>query len=440
MHTIRTSFLLLFLVAFVLPSDAAASVVQPFTAACPPLPPPSGPTLLVSTVAGLENAVNSTASGTTILVADGVYNLDGVYLRFDTPGVTLRSVSGNREAVVLDGNYQTTEIVQIVASNVSIADLTLREAYDHPVHVMSESGGSTLGVQLYNLHIVDPGQQAVKINPAGAGVYPDDGTIACSHIELTDAGRPHIRDNCYTGGIDAHQARGWTIRDNTIEGFWCDSGLSEHGIHLWRGCRDTLVERNLLRDNARGIGLGLATDGPGRTYPDNPCPAASGYVDDFGGTIRNNMVFAGDMDLFASQSGFDCGICLWNACNGRLLHNTVYTLDPAHTWSAIEWRFPNTIAEVKNNLANAALRPRDGATADQAGNLAGAQAGWFVNPASSNLHLRSSASQAIDQAAAVSGVGDDFDGQARPFHSASDIGADEYVSYPLKFYIPFLRR
>jgi hypothetical protein len=278
----------------------------------------------VDTVAELVDAVNGAAAGTTIMVADGTYNLDGAYLRVDTPNVTVRGASGNREAVILDGNYDTTEIFQIVASDVTIADLTLREAYYHPIHVSSTDGADTLNTRIYNVHIIDPGEQAIKINPytgQNAQHFTDNGLIACSHIELTDAGRPHIRNNCYTGGVDAHQSRGWTIRDNVIEGFWCASGLSEHGIHMWRSCRDTTVERNILRDNARGIGFGLVTDGSGiRTYADNPCPTAEGYVDDYGGIIRNNFIVANDPDLFASSSGFDCGICLWNSCNGSALH------------------------------------------------------------------------------------------------------------------------
>jgi len=400
--------------------------VRVASAACSPLPLPSGNIVNVSTVAGLENAVNSAASGTTILIADGTYHLDGVYLRFDTPGITLRSASGNREAVVLDGNYLTTEIVQIVASNVTIADLTLREAYDHPIHVMSAETSDTLNTLIYNVHIVDPGQQAIKINPVPGGYYTDNGVIACSHIELTDAGRPHIRDNCYTGGVDAHQSWGWTIRDNLVEGFWCNTGLSEHGIHLWRGCRDTIIERNVLLDDARGIGLGLATSGDGRTYPDDPCPEAAGYVDDFGGVIRNNFVAANSSSLFASEYGFDCGICLWNACNAQVFHNTVYTADPGSTFSSIEWRFPNTQAEIINNLVNHTLRERDGATANQSGNLTNALTSWFEDAVNGNLHLAPSASAAIDQVSVPAGVADDVDGDPRPMGSASDVGADEY--------------
>ena len=70
---------------------------------------------------------------------------------------------------MLDGNYLTTEIVQVVASNVTVADLTLREAYDHPIHVMPSASAATNGTLVYNVHVVDPGQQAIKVNPLGPG-------------------------------------------------------------------------------------------------------------------------------------------------------------------------------------------------------------------------------------------------------------------------------
>jgi hypothetical protein len=431
--TIRVTrtVLCLALVLLSAPSRSVGAVADlaphPAGSACPPLPPPAGNVIHVSTVAGLESAVNNAASGDTILVADGYYNLDGVYLLFDTPGVTLRSASGDRQAAVLDGNYLTTEITQIVASDVTIADLTLREAYNHPIHVMSTESSPTLNTLIYNVHIIDPGQQAIKINPVPGGYYTDDGVIACSRIELTGAGRGHIRDNCYTGGVDAHQARGWTVRDNRIEGFWCETGLSEHAIHLWRGCRATIIERNTLLDNARGVGLGLVTDGEGRTYPDNPCPAASGYVDDFGGIVRNNFIAANDSGLFASEYGFDCGICLWNACNAQALHNTVYTADPSSTFSSIEWRFPNTQAQVINNLVNQTLRERDGAIAVQSGNLDSALADWFVAAGEGDLHLAPAALEAIDQAPTPVEVTDDIDGEPRPPGASADIGADEFI-------------
>lgn len=404
---------------------------------CPALPPVNGtipapgPVVNVSTVGELQNAVNTAVPNTTILIADGDYQLNGVYLRIDVPNITLRSASGNREAVILDGNYQTTEIIQIVRSDVTVADITLREAYYHPIHVSSSNeGGDVFNTLIYNVHIIDPGEQAIKINKAGDNVYTDDGTIACSRIELTDTGRPFIRNNCYTGGIDAHQSRNWHIRDNHIEGFWCDSGLSEHAVHFWRGSRDTLVERNNLVDNARGIGFGLVTSGSGRTFPD-ACPAAgNSYVDHFEAVARNNFISADDPELFSSNSGFDCGICIWNACGVKAYHNTVASTQAP--FSSIEWRFDNTEAEIINNLVTHNLKDRGG-QATVSNNLSNQPLSIFVDGALGDLHLNSSATAAIDQASILTSVIDDFDGGMRPSGSGPDIGADEFgtVSSPI---------
>lgn len=408
---------------------------------CPPLPPPSGNIIDVDTsqASQLDNIVAGANAGDTISLADGTYSLNGDYLRVATSGVTLRSASGNREAVVIDGGYQTTEIVQVVASHVTIADLTLKRAYYHPVHVMSVDGNDTLGTKLYNLHIVDPGQQAVKINPATANHYTDNGEIACSHIELTDSGRPQIwtiNNSCYTGGVDAHQAQGWVIRDNLIEGFWCDQGLSEHAIHFWRGGRDTVVERNIMKDNARGVGFGLGQNDGGRTYHDGFC-SGSGYVGHYGGVIRNNFIFQGRPELQASDAGFECGVCLAQACEAQVFHNSV--VSTAAPFSSIEWRFANTDAEIVNNIASHNLMPRNGASAVLSGNLADAPLSLFVDGADGNLHLKSDALAAIDQGEPLpSGMSPhDIDGDLRA--GPPDIGADELpIDLPVKNYLPYM--
>ncbi|MAT40819.1 MAG: hypothetical protein CL609_00645 [Anaerolineaceae bacterium] len=428
-----SSFVILLLFVFLLSyqQTAGATFLEEYLpAACAPLPASVGRTVTVNSVADLVQAVNTALSGDVILLADGTYHLNGSYLWLDVSNLTLRSASGNREAVILDGNYQTTEMITITKSNVVIADLTLKQAYTHPIHVVTD-GENTLNTNLYNLHIIDPGEQAIKINPGTNGGYPDNGEIACSLIELTDSGRPFIRNNCYTGGVDGHQAKNWVVRDNTISGFWCESGLSEHAVHFWRGSRDTIVERNILMDNARGIGFGLSTSGDARTYEDDPCPETSGYVDHFGGTVKNNFIAVNDGALFNSEYGFDCGICLWNNCNSDVVHNTVYTANSSKTFTAIEWRFPNTNIDLYNNLVNDQLMQRDGASAASGGNLTTAQSSWFVNAAAGDLHLKSSATAAINQVSLPTGVSDDLDGQTRPNGSAADIGADEfYLSAP----------
>ena len=192
----------------------------------------------------LSSIVYDAQPDTTILLADG--NYPAPMLNFHNPRVTLRSKSGNRDDVILDGNYSTGEIIFIQAANVTIADLTIKRAYYHPIHIVGGGHYATL----YNLHIIDGREQFVKVNPSG-GDYTDYGTLACSLLELTDAGRSYIQANptpgydCYTGGLDAHQSWGWTVRDNTIKNIYCtNGGLAEHAIHFWNSSREPTIERN----------------------------------------------------------------------------------------------------------------------------------------------------------------------------------------------------
>ena len=398
--------------------------------ACPELEPPTGAIVFVDTEQEIRDAVNNATPGTTVLIADGTYNLaqDGYSIWIDTPDVTLRSQSGNRENVILDDNYAGGETITVAASNVTIANLTLMRAGTHPIHVVSNDSEDVVNTLIYNVHIIDPGQQAIKINPHAAKInFPDNGVVACSTIELTDAGRTKVWDingSCYTGGVDGHHARGWVVRDNTIEGFWCENGLSEHGVHFWTGSRDTVVERNTFIDNARGIGFGLSETNSGRTYPDGPCADAVGYVGHYDGIIRNNFIFANRSELFNSEYGADGGIALAQACGARILHNTIaFTQAP---FAAIEWRFSNTDAEITNNLTTHNLMDRGG-TAALAGNLENQPLSLFEDGANGNLHLDMGAAVAIDQGQNLAAglCDDDFDGNIRPVGSARDIGADE---------------
>jgi len=267
---------------------------------------------------------------------------------------------------------------------------------------------------------VDGGEQQVKVN--GNGTTPrrfaDDGRLECSLVELTAAGRGHVESlggtSCYTGGIDAHQARGWIVRDNTFRGIYCPGGpLAEHAVHFWSGSRDTLVERNVIVDCARGIGFGLTETGTSREYPDNPAPGL--YVGHFGGLIRNNFVAA-------SIAEFDTGIELDQARGTKVFHNTVF--HPTAAFSSLDYRFANTQVEVRNNVLVRVTRRND-AQGTVADNLLDAKAALFRAPATGDLRLVAGAAAAIDRAAALADHGLDIDGKA---HSVGppDLGAHEY--------------
>jgi hypothetical protein len=389
---------------------------------CEPLPAPNSEALYVSPSDDLAALIASAPEGSTLLLADGVYDVSQAeYIAFSTPGVTLRSASGNAEDVIIDGNYEIGSIFNIRADAITIAEVTLQRCQWHPIHVTGGTDADTNDTFIYRVRVIDPGQQAIKIN-ASDGHYADTGTIACSTIELSAEGRENVSD-CYTGGIDAHLARGWHIRDNHISGFFCQEGLSEHAIHFWNSGRDTVVERNQIVDCARGIGFGLGAEGNGtaRLYDDAPCPGAD-FVGHYGGVIRNNIVFGSSAALFASASGFDSGIALEQACGTNVVHNTIFAAETPFT--SIEYRFANTDVFIANNLTSHQIMERDGGRATLEGNLTDTPASMFVNAANGDLHLAEGAA-ALEQGAPLEAglAADDIDREPRG--ATPDVGADE---------------
>ncbi len=380
------------------PASAQPQALGPSGDLCPPLPPPSGPTVRVSSEAELRDQAYNAAPGTAILVEAGLYHMqDFVHLIND--GVALRGETGDRGDVILDfGGMETGYFgILVDADDVTIADLTIRNARDHGVSIQGRDRPV-----LYNLHIQDIGDQLVKVNPAGNG--SEDGLLACSRLEYTTAAPDE-----YTNGISAHDAHRWVVRDNEWLRIRTPGNSPVPAILFWSASSDTVVERNLLVDCAQGIAFGNASHGPG---------------DHFGGVVRNNMIYA--------SLPHDVVIEMVHAEGWLVAHNTALLLDPAPglTWG-MEARFADSQGTFAYNLTNMDVWPdRDGAQATLVGNVTGAQAAWFVDAASADLHLLSTATEAIDRAAPLAGVTDDFDGDARPIGPAPDVGADEYGQPP----------
>jgi hypothetical protein len=376
-------------------------------AECSPLGSPSEPVVQVSPAQAdeLPAIAARVEPGTTIVLADGVYRVSSTIV-LAAEGVSVRSRSGRPGKVVIDGGYKTGDLIAVAASRVTIAEVTLTRSSYHLVHAVPPDGARSISdLRLYRLVLRDASQQFVKVNPnAARSAAADRGRVECSDFRLTARGRPHVSDvlPCYTGGIDAHGARGWVVRLNRFEGIYCNEGLAEHAIHFWTGSRGTLVERNVVVNCARGIGFGLGDD-PARGHS--------------GGLIRNNVVVA-------LRPVMDTGIGLENARGARVYHNTVFAAAAALTrhFSSIDLRFPNTDAGVSNNVVTR-ITVRDGATPALARNLEQTPASYFRNPSRFDFHLTASAKTAIDRGSAVPQSGVDIDGEARS--GRPDLGADE---------------
>src|SRR5437868_696213 len=76
------------------------------------------------------------AAATTIVLTDGTYDLGGKTLQLHTKGVSIRGKSGDREKVIIDSGYSTVagDGIAISANDCTVADLTIRRAYNHPIH------------------------------------------------------------------------------------------------------------------------------------------------------------------------------------------------------------------------------------------------------------------------------------------------------------------
>ncbi len=359
----------------------------------------------------LPYIVKNASSGTTILLKDGYYQLNDT-LWFKKPNVTLRSLSGNRERVILDGDFQVGEIIGILAPYITIADLTIKNARYHAIHL----GGNGHYAKLINLHLLDCGEQLVKVNPGYDGSFNDYGILANSLLEYTDEGRGRILDpfhngSCYTDGIDALKAQGWWVVNNIFKNIYCFPGRSlPQAILFWRGCRDTVVEDNKLINCPIGIQFGLGS-GDRRIYEDLDYTASH-----IGGIIRNNFIFSD------GEHKFDTGIGLWAAKDTKVLNNTIYT-PIIDSFASIDLRYSETQANVINNLVFKPVTYRGGSAEEKKTVIA--QKEWFKDPETGDLHLRDFISVLIDQGEPL---GDDLvydiDGVAR--ENLPDIGADEW--------------
>ncbi len=399
------------------PGALPLSTSAPVGQTCGPLPPPSGNIVNVATVPELQDAVDNLTSNTTILIADGMYTLTNLLNIRSVNNVTLRSASGNREAVILQGqgmnnsNYDKVPHVVAIydANDVTLADLTLRDAYYHLVQVHGEDGPQR--PRFYNLHLIDAGEQFIKgsTNPAQLPrLYTDDGVVECSLFEYTDRARSD-----YTNAVDVLAGAGWMIRDNVFRNIRAPVGqLAGPAILMWRNSLDTIVERNQFIECDRAIALGLSP-------PDSNSRNGETTYDHQGGVIRNNFIYRA-----AGAATGDVGLTVNYANDYEIYHNTVI-LNDSFPWT-IEYRFSVSDGALAYNLTDGPIFQRDGAQGTLTGNLTNAQMSWFVNSGLGDLHLNANAVAAIDQALPLANVTDDVDGDPRPIGPAPDIGADEY--------------
>ena len=355
----------------------------------------------VTTTSELRTAMslaNDSGGNRTILIADGTYQIASTvsYPYITASNVVFRSLSGNRDAVVLrgEGMKSVDPLVEsgfyIVGNNVTIADLTIKEVGNHGI------AGHGDNLFVHNVKIQNTFEQMIKGTSAGDGA--DNGRVQCSLFEYTAGVGPQF----YIGGLDIHEGNGWVVNDNIFKNIASPSvSLAEHAVHFWSASADNTVERNLIINCDRGVGFGL------------------GSSPNEGGIIRNNMIYNDGTGIFN-----DVGIGLETSPNTKVYNNTIYIEYP----NAIEYRFSRTTnVEISNNLTNQSIQSRDGGQAELKTNFTNALENWFVELSAGNLRLNSNNVSVVDQGTTLAEVTMDFDQTPRAQGNQFDLGAHEFV-------------
>ncbi|MCF8238650.1 MAG: T9SS type A sorting domain-containing protein [Saprospiraceae bacterium] len=360
-----------------------------------------GPIINVATTNELYNAinqVNANGGNMTVLLADGTYPIASPswYPYITASNVVFRSASGNRDAVILTGTGMKSvspnveNVIYFVGDNNTIADLTIRDVGNHGIAVEGDS------LFVHNVRIQNTYEQMIKGTAGGDGA--DYGLVQCSLFEYPAGIGPQF----YIGGLDIHKGDHWTVRDNVFKDIASPSGsVAEHAVHFWNDGSDQTIERNMIINCDRGIGLGL------------------GSSPNTGGMIRNNMIYNDGGHPF-----HDVGIGLETSPGTRVYNNTIYI----QYQNAIEYRFPATTGvDIVNNLTNKTIKSRDGAQATLATNQTSAWETWFIDAAAGDLHLLDAFPAVVDQGTDLSpDVLVDIDQLSRPQGSGYDIGAHEF--------------
>ena len=340
----------------------------------------------------------------------------------------MRGSTDNFKDVVLLGNGMDNSSYGNVpmgisvwnAQNVTIADLSIGRVYDDPIEIKGDAGANA--VTIYHDRLYDAGEQFIKVDPPSSGVGTSNSAVEYSLIEYTNG--PPTTDHGggvgYTNGIDIHDGQNWDIKSNLIRNLHTpdadSSNLWDPAILVWQHSSNVTTEGNTIINCDRAIAYGLIDQ-------------TSGY-DNQGGIIRNNFIYQSPGLFSASRAaGSDGQIIIWDSPSTAVDQNTILT--SGNSTNSIQARWTTTGAETKNNLADAPIGTRGGATFTASGNYLSATASMFVNPTTGDLHLVwNSATQAnvIDQDPPLLNVTTDWDGNARPDVPGTnvDVGADEY--------------
>lgn len=402
------------------PSVQAASFDGTCKAA-PTVDVPQGAKIVeVDSEPALQLAMSNLQDNTVLLLAPGEYRLTSTLWINGRDDITIRGDSTRCDAVVLigrgmenaTGSNAVPHGIWANGARLRIQNLTIRDVYYHAVSL----DGNADSPWIYNVRMVDTGQQFVKANPRGFADGVDNGKVEFSVLTYS-AGPPrtdHGGGTGYTNGVDVHAGRDWVISNNHFENFHTPDdadNLWNPAILVWNGASGTIVDANTFVDVDRAIAFGLLDR----------------YNDHRGGVIRNNMITMRPGLYSANrQQQSDAAILVWSSPETQVLHNTVMT--QGNLSKSIELRFNSNDATLRNNLVSAPISDRSSNYFVDRDNIRHADMSVFVDPVRGDLHLKAPVDGISGSVPVLSDAATDFDGDVRSSALGGDAGADQIVA------------
>jgi hypothetical protein len=388
--------------------DIRALINQSWLPKAPALAKPTGQIIKVANVDQLFEAAKQIKPGGTILLADGKYMMPR-FFAITTDRVTMRSASGDRTKVIIDGlQSQHGELVGIRGRGITVADLTIQNIKWNGFKVM-EFGTHEATIRNCIIHnIWQRGVKASAVPKDKQELSPKNCRIQyClfyndrAKKKADDAADPF--DGNYIGGIDANNTIDWVISDNVFVGIQGRTREGRAAIYISENGKGCLIERNIFIDCDVAIGLGNPTLG----YSPLQCIDC---------VARNNFITRCP----------ETGILADYTKNCRIEHNTIH--DPTSRLKRlILIQDSNQGLQVTNNLLsgppirirsqNQSMRLENNAVFK---NLSDS----FVDAEKGNLHLKRKVTNVVDAGKKIS-VKRDIDNRNRD--AKPDIGADEYI-------------
>jgi hypothetical protein len=402
--------------------DSSAPVGNGACMPAPALPPlsvsdPGKTVVQISSEIQLQSALSNLSDNTVLHLAPGTYALSNT-LWVNRNNITIRGDSNRCDEIILlgkgmenaSGANTVPHGIWTASNNLKVQNLTIRDVYYHPVSV----NGTGQAPEIYNVRMLDAGEQFIKINPVSFSNGSDNGRVEYSVMKYTAAPpvSNHGGGTGYTNGVDVHAGSNWLIRHNRFENFHTpDSAqnLFNPAVLMWNGASNSMVENNVFIDVDRAIAFGLQNRAN----------------DHSGGMIRNNMIVMRE-NLYSAQrrANSDAAIVIWSSPNTQVLHNTVVT--QGNTNKSIELRFSSNGADIRNNLTDAPIADRSNNQFTEANNVLRTDASIYRNTADGDLHLTSAVIGVVNNAPVLPAVRVDIDGDSRDDDQTSDAGADEY--------------